>query len=265
MISLLKHYPLATQFIKRNIQQSHKGSLLGNFWMLLSPLIMFSIYAIVFGKIFNGRYNAIENETSADYALGIFLSLTIFRLIAEIITQSPVLIVNQPNFVKKVVFPLEILSISLIGASIYNFLITMMLVFVGIIFWGNGLHVTAFWLPVLLLPMFLFLLGTSWLLSALGVFLRDIAKLMDNFSIVLMYSSAVFFSTAMIKDYSILVWNIIKWNPIIHFIDVARNIMLWNRSPTTHQLIYMYVSSFLIFIVGYWVFVKLKPNFADVL
>lgn len=226
---------------------------------------MFSIYTIVFGLIFNGRYGEIPNETATDYALGIFLSLTIFRFIAEILNQSPSLIVNQPNFVKKVVFPIEILPIATVGSAIYHFLISMLLVFIATAIWGHGFTVNMLWFPIILIPLFMFVLGLSWLFSSLSVYLRDIAKLMESISIIIMYSSAVFFSTSKIEEHSALLWNILKFNPIIHFIDLSRATLLWGQHPNITPLIYIYASSILTLLFGYWCFKKLKPGFADVL
>ncbi len=103
---LWRHRELLWQFSLREVELRHRGSHLGLIWSLLNPLLMLSLYVFVFGYIFGGRFGVLPNETRMDFALGVFLGLSIFQFLAETLSAAPNLIVVNPNFVKKVVFPL---------------------------------------------------------------------------------------------------------------------------------------------------------------
>ena len=99
------------QFTVRAVEMKHRGSYLGIIWTVINPLLMMGLYLFVFGTIFGGSFHALADETKLDYALGLFLGLTFFNVLAETISIAPSLIVTNPNLVKKVVFPLEVLPI----------------------------------------------------------------------------------------------------------------------------------------------------------
>jgi len=262
VMSFLQHRTLLYQFTVRNIKARHKGSYLGVFWMVLNPLLMMALYSFVFGVIFNGRYGMMANETAVDYALGIFLSLTIFQLIAEVMGVSTTIILGHTNIVKKVVFPLEILPVASVGASIYHFMISICLVFAGILIFGQGISSLSLYLPVLILPVILFTLGIGWFFSSVGVYVRDLGQLMQFLSLALLYSSAVFYSLDMVPDQ---IYAILKYNPMVHIVEQARKIVLWDQPLQLRPVLYIYISSTCIFFFGYYVFMRLKKGFADVL
>jgi lipopolysaccharide transport system permease protein len=260
---LWTHRELLWQFTLRNVELRHRGSHLGLIWSLLNPLLMLGLYVTVFGYIFGGRFGIVPNETKADYALGIFLGLTVFQFIAEVMGVSPILIVGNPNFVKKVVFPLEILPASGVGGAAFHLLISLALVLLSIQFFGEGLHTGIFWLPVILLPVILLCLGIGWSFAALGVFFRDISQLMQFLIMVLMYASGVFYSAR--RSFPAAAWIWLRFNPVLLAIELARDAVLWRRPLNFHHLIYLYVFSLVACYLGYAFFRKMKPAFADVL
>ena len=136
---LWTHRELLWQFTLRNVELRHKGSHLGLIWSFLSPLLMLALYVLVFGYIFGGSFGVIPGETRVDYALGIFIGLTIFHLLAETLALAPSLIVGNPNFVKKVVFPLEILPAANVGAALIHLLISLGLVLLSLLCCGHAM------------------------------------------------------------------------------------------------------------------------------
>jgi lipopolysaccharide transport system permease protein len=264
-MSSSKKFQLWWQFTRRDVEARHKGSHLGILWMLLTPLLEFAIYTIVFGVIFGGRYGVIKEESHGTYALGVFLSLTLFRLLAETINTSPGIIINQPNLVKKVVFPVQLLPLCTLGGILFRTGISLLLFIVGFLIFGPGLHITNLWLPVVLLPIILLAAGLSWFLSALGVFLRDISQLTGAITLILLYSSSVFYSAGMIATKSQLAWNILRFNPLLHILEDSRRVLLWQISPTPASIAYTWITGLLAVVVGYITFHKLRPAFADVL
>jgi lipopolysaccharide transport system permease protein len=259
---LVRHRALLWQFIQRNVELRHKGSHLGLVWSFLNPLLMLGLYVFVFGYVFGGKFGARPGETRVDYALGIFVGLSIFHFIAEVLGVAPTVIIGNPNFVKKVVFPLEILPVATVGASFIHFLISVALTLVGVAFFGPGLGWSVLWLPVIFMPVLVLALGLSWLCSALGVFFRDIGQLTGLLSTALMFASAVFYPASSIPAPA---WALLRFNPFIHAIELSRNVALWNTPMAFHHLGYLYSISTITAIAGYWVFHKLRPAFADVL
>jgi lipopolysaccharide transport system permease protein len=238
---------------------------LGLIWSFLNPLLMLGIYVLVFGYIFGGSFGALQNETRVDYGLGIFFGLTLFQFVAEVMGLAPSIILSNPNFVKKVVFPLEILPVANVLGAVFHMLISLALLLLGILALGPGLTLNALWLPVVLLPVILFGLGIAWFFSALGVFLRDISQLMQFLTMALMFSSAVFYPASRIVNSSPAAWSVLRFNPVLLAIEQARDTTLWARPVNLHHVAYLYVVAFAACYLGYAVFRKMKPAFADVL
>jgi lipopolysaccharide transport system permease protein len=259
---LWRQRELLWQFTVRNVELRHKGSHLGLIWSFLNPLLMLGLYTFVFGYIFGGKFGILPDETRVDYALGIFLGLTLFQFFAEVLSISPSVIVGNPNFVKKVVFPLEILPASNVGGAIFHMLISLGLVLLSLVFFGKGLSWGILWLPIIIAPLVLLALGTAWLFSALGVFFRDLGQFMQFLTMALMYASAVFFSAARIPPG---VWAILRFNPVLLAIELARDAALWRLPLNFHHLAYLYAAGLVACILGHLAFRKMKPAFADVL
>ncbi|MBI2513654.1 MAG: ABC transporter permease [Opitutae bacterium] len=258
---LVQHRDLLWQFTVRNVELRHKGSYLGIVWSLLNPLLMLALYVLVFGYIFGGSFGR-AGETRLEYGLTIFLGLTLFHFATEALVTAPAVIVGNPNFVKKVVFPLEVLPAANVGAAAVHLLIGLALVLLGVVTLGGGLTLSALWLPVILLPLVLLCLGINWLFSTLGVFLRDIAQLIQFLSLALLFASAVFYPISRIPADA---WVFMRFNPVLIAIDLARNTVLWHEPIRGAHLAYLYFVGLVSCYAGYAVFRRLKPAFADVL
>jgi lipopolysaccharide transport system permease protein len=261
-VDLWRQRDLLWQFTLRNIEMRHKGSYLGFIWALLNPLLILALYVFFFGYIFGGKFGEAPHETKIDYALGLFAGLSIFQMLAEVIGISPTIFVSQPNFVKKVVFPLEILPAANVGASVFHFLISTFLVAMGVATVGRGLSWSALWLPVIIFPVILIALGLSWSISSLGVFFRDIGQVTQFLTQVLLYASAIFFSPRVITG---TFWAFLRWDPILHAAALARNALLWHNELNLRALAYLYFSGIVICWLGHLAFCRMKPAFADVL
>jgi lipopolysaccharide transport system permease protein len=259
---LWRHRELLWQFSLREVELRHRGSHLGLVWSILNPLLMLGLYVFVFGFIFNGHFGVLPHETRMDYALAVFLGLSIFQFLSEIISVAPGLIVANPNFVKKVVFPLEVLPAATVCAAVFHFMISLGLILIGVTLFGGGLTPGAGWLPILILPIALLALGLAWIFAAFGVFLRDLSQLAQFLSMTLMYASAVFYPLDKIPAAA---WPFLRFNPLLLAVDLARNTVLWDRPLNFRHLGYLYAVSLGMCYLGHRVFRKLKPAFADVL
>jgi len=258
---LWEHRELLWQFTRRNVELRHKGSHLGLVWSFLNPLLMLGLYVMVFGYIFGGKFGVVEGETHIDYGLGIFLGLTLFHFISETLGTAPSVILGNPNFVKKVVFPLEVLPAANVGSAAVHLVISLTLTLIGIIWLGPGLHIGLLWLPVIMLPLFLMALGISWLLSAVGTFFRDVAQVIGFINMVLLWTSGVFFTAHKYAE----AWVYLRYNPLLLAIDLARNAALWEHPLSIAHLLYVYAWGLALCFFGHYAFRKLKPVFADVL
>ena len=256
---LWKHRELIWQFTLRNVELRHRGSHLGLAWSFLNPLLMLGLYFFVFGYIFGGRF---ANESRAEYALGIFLGLTIFHMVAEVMSAAPVVIVTNPNFVKKVVFPLEVLPLAHVGSAVFHLLTSLILVILGVVTIGPGLSVGVLWLPVILFPLVLTVFGIAWFFAALGVFLRDVSQIMQFLSMALLYASAIFYPSSLIPHAA---WLVLRLNPLLLAVEMARNAVLWQQPVNLNHLIYLYPCGILSCYLGYLAFRCMKPAFSDVL
>lgn len=259
---LWRNRELLWQFTVRSVEIRHKGSHLGLVWSVLNPLLMLALYVFVFGEIFNGKFGVLAYETKWDYAMGVFLGLIIFHLFSEVMGVAPTSIVSNPNFVKKVVFPLEIIPSAHVGASIFHMLISIGLLVLSMLVLGSKISLSLLWLPVIILPVILLCLGLGWLLSALGVFFRDINQVVPFLSMALLFGSAVFYP---VHDIPAEFWVIMRFNPLLVAIDLARKAALWHQPLDQMQLLYLYAAGVGTCLVGHRFFRKTKAAFADVL
>ena len=264
IVSLFKHRELLWQFLLRNVSSRHRGSVLGALWLVINPLLMLGLYVFAFGIVFGGRFTDSPDESTLEYALGIFLGLNVLGLISGTIGASPASIVGQPNFVKKVVFPLEVLPAAMTGALAYDLLIGFGLCLTGILFLGPGLSLSVLYVPVILFPVFLMAFGLSWFFSALGVFVRDVSQLGSFLGLALLYGSGVFYSAEKARAAAPGIWQFLQWNPILQVIDSLRQVTLWGGELDWWKVGYAWAFGLVVFIGGAWFFNRLRPSFADV-
>jgi lipopolysaccharide transport system permease protein len=251
------------QFTVRSIESRYRGSYLGILWSVLNPVLMLGIYFTVFGIIFSGHFRDPAVESRTDFAMSMFLGLTLYSLLADSLGTGPLQIVGNVNLVKKVVFPLEILPLSQAGSLWFNLLIGLLLALGGSAFFGSGLSLVGLaWLPLILFPLLMLCAGLSLLLAALGVFFRDLAQAMPFVAQVVLYASAVFYPVSRIPPH---VWAFLKWNPFLQTVVLARTVILWGMPVNVRALAYTYVAGFAVLLFGHWVFQKLRSAFADVL
>lgn len=260
--SLWRNRSLWWQFTKRQVELRHKGSHLGLVWSFLNPLLMLALYVLVFGFIFGGRFKQTGVESRIEYALIVFLGLALHHFVSEVMATAPTLIIGNPNFVKKVVFPLEILPAANVSAALVHFLISLGLVFVGALVTSVPLTLGVLWLPVLLVPLLLAAFGLSLGLSAVGVFWRDIAQITQFLSLALLFASAVFYPVSQIPTTA---WVVLRFNPLLLLIQEARGIAFWGHPFNCTHLGYLYAFGLAAYVLGATLFQRLRGSFADVL
>jgi lipopolysaccharide transport system permease protein len=255
---------LAWQFAVREIELRHRGSRLGAIWALVNPLSMLALYWFIFGLIFSSRFNVLPHETQFDFVLAMFFGLTMFQVFSETLGWGPTIIASNPNFVKKVVFPLEVLPLAKIGDAAYHLGVSLTLVLVGSIFGTTGLGWSVFWLPVLVFPLLLLALGVGWALASIGVFVRDVSQLTPFLGTALQFASAVMFAPTKMRDVP-HAWEILRWNPLLQILDLGRRVVLWHQPMNWTWLGYVYLVSLAVFAAGHACFTLLRKSFAEVI
>lgn len=257
-----RHKTLIWQLLRRDIFSRYRGSVLGLLWSLGTPLIMLGIYTFVFQYVFKSRWNDAAGETTLSFAIVLFLGLTIHAVMAEILTKSPLLITGNQNFVKKIVFPLEILSwVTLLGA-IFTFLISFGLLLIFILVELQRIPLTALLLPLIILPYLLLLLGISWFLAALGVYLRDIQQITGTLATLLLFLSPIFYSVNILPEN---LQTLIFLNPLSYIVESARAVLIYGQLPDFIGLGIYGLVALCVAWLGYTFFRAVRPGFSDVL
>lgn len=259
--SLWRHRELIKALTKRELLGRYRGSFLGLLWSFFNPLFMLTIFTFVFSVIFQARWGD-ASSSKTEFALLLYIGLIVFNLFAESITRSPTLILSNVNYVKKVVFPLETLPVVNFLSALIHAFISIAVWLVAYIVFFDVPHYTIFLFPFLLLPYSLLIIGLSWLLASLGVFLRDISQFIGILITATMFLSPIFYPvTAIPEDYRYLVYL----NPLTFYINETRNLLFWGKSLNFYMLgIYWFVSIG-IACLGFGWFQKTRKGFADVL
>ncbi|MGE3542176.1 MAG: ABC transporter permease [Candidatus Tectimicrobiota bacterium] len=261
--SFWRHRRLILQMTKREVIGRYRGSILGLAWSFFNPLIMLLIYTFVFSVVFKARWGSSSvQDSQAGFALILFAGMIIHGLFAECVNRAPGLILTNVNYVKKVIFPLEILPWIALGSALFHAAITLVALLLVQVIINQHIPWTALFFPLVLLPLLLTTMGFAWFFAALGVFVRDIGQLTGVFTTVLMFLSPVFYPLAQLPaEYQ----GWLQLNPLTFIIEEGRNTLLFSHLPDMLQWSYFLVTSLLIAWGGFAWFQKVRKGFADVL
>lgn len=259
---MLSHRYLLWQFTKRDVAARYRGSILGLGWTLLSPLLMLAAFTLVFYGFFELKWPQETTGTgSMDFALQVYVGLIAFNWFAEVANRGPTLITTQPNLVTKVVFPLPLLSWSCMLAAAFQALISLsLLMLISLVLVGPSWAWLA--LPMVVVPFAFILVGMALWLSALGVYLRDIAPFMALSTSLLMFLSPVFYPAATVPEQ----WqSLYLLNPLAWLITELRGMLYAGDMPGWEYATGMLLVGVALCLSGRWVFNRVKGGFADVL
>lgn len=260
--SLWRHRQLISQMTRREVVGRYKGSVMGLAWSFFNPVFMLTVYTFVFSVVFKARWAIDGEESKTQFALVLFTGLIVHSLFAEVLNRAPNLILSNINYVKKVVFPLEILPTISMGATLFHSLISLGVLLANFTLFNGYLHWTAIFIPLILLPLVILTLGLAWMLASLGVFLRDVGQTIGIVTTVMMFLSPIFYPvTALPEEFR--PW--IRANPLTFIIEQAREVLIWGHQPNWIGLcIYTFAATAIAW-VGYAWFQKTRKGFADVL
>lgn len=259
---LSKHASLIRVFAKREYEAAHRSTFLGIAWTMLNPLIMLALFTFVFGYIFSGRFTTSAEESPADFAIALFIGLSLYNMVAVALTQSPTILFANSVYVKTLSFPIEILSVSQLVNLLTNLAISLGLCLLAFLLLHGFLHWTVIFVIPYVVCLALIVLGLSWFLSALAVFVPDVPGVTAPLSMVLMFLSGVFFS---IDNLSPNLQILFRFNPLSILIYDVRGHILYGMMPNYKHLAVLIVLSVLAAIIGYAFFSRSKTAFSDLL
>jgi len=261
LASLWRNRFLILSLTKREVIGRYRGSILGLFWSFFNPLFMLGVYTFVFSVVFQARWGG-GTGSKVEFALILFAGLIIFNMFAECFNRAPYLILGNVNYVKKVIFPLEILPWVVLGSALFHAVISLSVWLIAYMVFFGLPHPTLVFLPLVFAPLSLFTLGVCWALASLGVYLRDVGQVVAIMTSVFMFLSPIFYPvTALPPNYRPLLWL----NPLMPAIEQIRAVLFWGRFPDWGLLGIYWLGSSLAAWIGFVWFQKTRKGFADVL
>ncbi len=263
MRDLWRQRRLIWQFTLRDLQGRYRGSYLGLLWALITPLLMLAVYSVVFNKIFHARWSD-QPQQLGDFALTLFSGLIAYNVFGETATMAPRVILANPNFVKKVVFPLEVLPAALVGSALLHSFLSLIIAAAGLLLAGHGLHASLLLLPLAYLPLVALSLGVGWVLASLGVFIRDIGNLAGIVVQLLFFLTPITYPLSALSQMPAWAKWLMALNPLAVIVESFRRTINWGQGPPWTAWGLCTAGCVLFMLGGYWWFNKIKPAFADV-
>lgn len=260
--SMWSNRQLILQMTKRDVIGRYKGSVMGVMWSLFNPLFLLLIYTFVFSVVFKARWGTDLHESKSQFAILLFVGMIVHGLFAETLNRAPRLILGNVSYVKKIVFPLEILPVVAIGAALFHAFVSVLVLLIAFVVFNGYLQWTTVFLPLILLPLLVLTLGAAWALASLGVYLRDVAQPISLIMTVLLFASPVFYPITALPE-RIRPWLML--NPLTFVIEQARAVLIFGQLPDWTGLATYSLVSVLIAWAGYAWFQKTRKGFSNVL
>lgn len=257
--SLSQHYPLIRRLLSREISSRYRGFIIGKVWFVMTPLLMLAVFTFVFSQVFAVRWDNVGDPRQL--ALMLFAGLVIYQFFAELLVRAPGLILEERAYVNKSVFPLYVLPLVATLSALANMAISFLLLILLHLILIGAMPLTALWLPVVVAPLVILTLGIVFMVSATGVYLRDLKQVTPWLGQVAMFLGPVFYPVTSLPPWA---RDWINLNPISVIIENARATVLFSRAPDFIQLWVYAIVAFGLLVIGIRTFMRLKPGFADV-
>ncbi|HYG07188.1 MAG TPA: ABC transporter permease [Stenotrophomonas sp.] len=259
--ALGRHWSLTREMTKRDVLGRYRGASFGLLWSLISPFLLLMVYTFAFGTVMKGRWPEIE-AGQTQFSIILFAGLIVHGFFAECLGKSVVLIVGNPNFVKRVIFPLEILPWPMVFSALFHTLMNLLVFLLLRLVMDGHIAATTPLFPLVMLPLVVLMMGVSWLMASFGVYFRDIGQITGVLSMAMLFLSSAMMPVDSVPEKYRWVFQL---NPLTFIIDQARNVLLWGRLPDWIGLGIYLVVSLVVFYIGYVVFSATRRGFSDVL
>jgi lipopolysaccharide transport system permease protein len=247
---------------RREVEARYRGSALGVVWAFVNSIALLLIYTFVFGVIFRSRWPEHGPQGLGGYAITLFCGLVPYMVFSETLTRSPTLVTLVPAYVKRIVFPLEILPLGLLGSVLFHGLVNVIVLVAALLVTTGGVPWTIALLPLVATPLLFLCLGLAWLTASLGVFIRDLAQGIGLVAHVMLFVTPIFYPLDAIPP-AARPWMAL--NPLASIVDGFRRVVLWGETPEWAGLGIWVVLTGILMMAGYAWFMKTKRAFADVM
>jgi lipopolysaccharide transport system permease protein len=259
--ALLRHFPLIAQLAKREIIGRYRGSFIGLFWSFFNPLLMLAIYSLVFGKLFNSHWTGPGAE-HVNFAVILFAGLNINSMFSECANRAPMLIVDNTNYVKKIMFPIEALSWSTLGSALFHLLVSTLVLLAFSVLVQGSVPWTVVLFPLIVAVFLPFVAGVLWLLASLGVFLRDLKQAIGIVTTALMFLAPIFYPRQLIP---LPYRGLLYLNPLTVIVEASQDVLVWGHAPDWEALGFYALAACLFAWFAFNWFERSRKGFADVL
>lgn len=261
-IGLWRNRFILKGIVRNEVFARYRNTVLGMLWSLVNPLLMILVYSYVFGLVFKVRFGTAPEHGAVPYGIVLFSGLILHVLVAETLMRAQSIVLDNPNYVKRVVFPLEVLPVAILATNLFHALTALAVLFAVILAYGLALPWTALLLPVVWAPFLLIVLGLALLVASLGVFVRDIGQILGFLMTILLFGSSILFPPELLPE-AFRPWLLL--NPLTVAVDATRDVLLWGRLPDWSRLgVYAAVSMFVSWF-GAWWFMRTQRGFAEVM
>ncbi len=258
--ALLGYRTMIKLMVKRDFQSRYRGSLLGALWPLIHPIGHLLLYTFVFCVVLKVRFG--QDGSTGNFALYLMSGLLAWGAISESLARSTTCVLEVPNYVKRVVFPLEIIPLVVAISALATQLGGMLILSLCAGVYQQALHASLLYIPMIMFSQVLFMVGLSWILASLGVYVRDIRHLMSLALSAWMYMTPIVYpASALPENLRFLVWI----NPVAGMVGDYRRVMLEGKAPDFGIFAVYTAVSIALFFAGYYFFMKTKRSFADVM
>jgi lipopolysaccharide transport system permease protein len=261
LAALIRHRSLVWEMSKREVLGRYRGASFGLAWSVISPFLMLGVYTFAFGTVMKSRWPE-QAGGAHSYAVILFVGLIMHGFLAECLTRAPTLVVGNPNYVKRVVFPLDVLPWPMMFSALFHALINAVVLAVLMLVLEHHLHPTLLLLPLIFLPLILLAMGLSWILASMGVYLRDISQVMPVVATALLFLSSAIIPISALSPQMQFLFHL---NPLTFFIDEARMVVLMGQWPNWSALALTAAGGALVAWIGHAWFMATQRGFADVL
>ncbi|MED4730175.1 ABC transporter permease [Aneurinibacillus migulanus] len=257
-----RHRELIVQFTKREILSRYRGSFLGVLWSFINPLIMLVVYTFVFSVVFKAKWGQLATTTQTEFALILFSGIITFNIFSEMINRAPNLVTGNVNYVKKVIFPLEILPVTVLLSTLVHAFISLLVLIIFACFIMDYQFWTLIFIPILLFPLIVFSLGLSWFFASVGVYVRDLSYTIGLATNVLFFITPIFYPISAVPEFF---REFMYINPLTTIVENFRKVVIWGQMPDWNGFILVTIISYIVMVLGFSWFVKTRKGFADVL
>jgi lipopolysaccharide transport system permease protein len=259
--SLRCHRGLIYQLVKREVIGRYRGSALGVAWSFFNPLIMLVVYTFVFSVVFKARWGLAGNDSRASFAVVLFVGMIVHGLFADVANRAPGLILNNVSYVKRVVFPLEVLPWVAMGSALFHTAVSLFVLLLAQLILTHQLPWTLVLFPLIVAPLVLATMGAAWFLAATGVYVRDIGQTIGIVTTVMMFLAPVFYPISVLPE---SYQTLLHLNPLTFVIEEGRKVLLFGQLPNWGGWALYCAVSVGVALAGFWWFQRTRKGFADV-